>query len=217
VISKGITLRRCRVVLLALSFAVGNPAAAEPNSPSGVVAGFQNQLLETMKQAKALGVRGRYTLLEPAIEGSFRLPLMIATASAPFWRSAPPGQREALLEAFRRMSIASAATLFDDYGGETFRIVRERDIGGPTVLVDTQIVRPARDPIDISYVTARLEGRWWIIDIIVGGGISELRVRSGEYLALLKDGGLPNLTRALSHKADRLLSGQEKAGPAGGR
>lgn len=171
-----------------------------------MVQGFQSVLLDTMKQAKALGVKGRYQRLEPAIREAFHLPLMIATASAPYWQDGTAAQRSRLLAAFHRMSASTVATLFDDYGGETFRIVRERKTAGPTVLVDTQVVRPADDPVDITFVAARLQDRWWIIDLIVGGGISEVKVRRNEYARFLREGGLDRLARALDEQADHLLA-----------
>lgn len=202
---------RAGIAVFLCAFFWAFAAFAEPTSPSALVSRFQDGLLQTMRAAKALGLRGRYDRLRPLIGGTFHLPLMVATATAPYWQPAPVEEKKALLEAFEHMSVSSVATLFDDYDKESFEIVRERDPEGPTVLVDTRIVRQADDPIEITYVTARLRERWWIIDVIVGGGISELKVRRGEYLSLLQEGGLPRLTRALSETADRLLAGKEKA------
>lgn len=179
-----------------------------------MVQAFQAVLLDTMKNARTLGVKGRYEKVGPAIRQAFHLPLMAATASAPFWRAGTEQQRERLLAAFHRMSASTVATLFDDYGGETFRIVRERNPDGPTVLVDTQILRPSDDPVDITYVAAKLGGRWWLIDIIVGGGISEVRVRRNEYAAFLREGGLNRLAQALDGRADRLLAGKAASAAA---
>lgn len=187
------------------------PATAGGSGASAVVSDFQAGLLETMKDAGKLGVKGRFERLKPLIERSFHLPLMIATATSPFWRAGTREQQQNLLAAFQRMSASTVATLFDGYDDEAFRVVRERKAEGPTVLVDTQIVRPDNDPIDITYVAARLRDRWWIIDIIVAGGISEVKVRKNEYLKLLTEGGLDRLTRALDDQATRLLSGQESA------
>lgn len=206
---------RVGLAVILFAFLFVSTAFADPASPSALVSRFQGGLLETMRGAKVLGVQGRFRKLEPLIGDVFHLPLMVATAAAPFWRPSPGPQRRALVAAFERMSISSVATLFDDYGNEKFEIVRERKTRGPTVLVDTRIVRPANDPIDITYVTARLSGRWWIIDIIVGGGISEIKVRRAEYMLSLKQGGLPALTRKLLEKAERLLAGKEKSGARG--
>jgi phospholipid transport system substrate-binding protein len=194
------------IVLSVIGVLAAVPASASAAGASPVVQGFQAVLLDTMKQAKALGVKGRYERLGPAIKEAFHLPLMMATASAPYWRDGTAAQRTRLLAAFQRMSASTVATLFDDYGGETFRVVRERKSAGPTVLVDTQVVRPGDDPVDITFVAARLQERWWIIDLIVGGGISEVRVRRNEYMRFLREGGLDRLAQALDEQADHLLA-----------
>ena len=192
-------------------------AGAEQGKPSALVQAFQSDLLEVMKQGKELGVAGRYARLAPMIERSFHLTLMIATSSSPYWHKATPEQRRRLVEAYKRMSGSVLATYFDDYGGETFETVREREGPQRTVLVDTRVVRPDDDPVNISYVLIRLGERWWIIDVIVGGGISEVAVRRSEYQKLLAEGGIERLISTLDDKADKLLAGKIKGGPAGGK
>jgi phospholipid transport system substrate-binding protein len=189
--------------------------SAQGKSATETVSAFQQSLVAVMQNAKELGVKGRFDSLAPIIEKTFYLPVMISTASGHFWRAGTAEQRKRLLAAFRRMSVSSVATLFDGYDGETFRVVRERKTNGPTVLVDTEIGRKNDDPVEISYVSVNLRGRWWIIDVIVGGGISEVTVRRSEYLAILKDGGHEKLIAALEAQADRLLAGKEKGGALG--
>lgn len=202
----------CRMAMgsLLIVFLGATPVLSDNSSPRGAVEGFQESLLDVMKQAKKLGLNGRYKALAPIIERRFHLPLMVATASAPYWKAGSRGQRTRLLAAFHRMSASALATLFDDYNGEIFRVQRARKTSGRVVIVDTQIIRKKDDPVDISYVAVNLKQRWWIIDIIVSGGISEVKSRRSEYSALLKKGGLDRLTAALESKADRLLSGKEK-------
>ena len=50
-----------------------------------------------------------------------------------------------------------------------------------------------------------------IIDIIVAGGISEVKVRRNEYFALLKEGGLPRLTRELQARSSEMLTKNKSA------
>ena len=199
------------VFVLAAALTAVGPAYADDDGPRALVAEFQNGLLGVMKEAKALGVKGRSERLTPMIDKTFNLQVMIATITAPYWRAAPDEQRRHLLAAFRQMSIASAATLFDDYEGEQFKVIGERKGSGPTVLVDTQIEQTSGDPVDITYVTAKIRDRWWIIDIVVDSGISELTTRQSDYQKLLREGGISRLTVGLEEKAANLLAGKEKA------
>lgn len=212
--------RDCIPAVFAMFLVAAAPypsAKAEQGGPSALVQAFQSDLLEVMKQGKELGLAGRSARLAPMIERSFHLTLMIATSSSPYWRKATPEQRRRLVEAYKRMSGSILATYFDDYDGETFETVREREGPQRTVLVDTRVVRPDDDPVNISYVVVRLGERWWIIDVIVGGGISEVSVRRSEYQRLLAEGGIERLISALDDKADKLLVGKIKGGPAGGK
>ena len=206
------------VFAMLLAAAAPSPSAgAEQSGPSALVQAFQSGMLEVMKQGKELGLAGRYARLAPMIERSFHLTLMIATSSSPYWRKATPEQRRRLKSAYKRMSVSILATFFDDYDGETFETVREREGPQRTVLVDTHVVRPDDDPVKISYVLIRLRARWWIIDVIVGGGISEVTVRRSEYQKLLAEGGIERLIAALDDKADKLLAGKIKGESAGGK
>jgi len=189
---------------------ISNPVLSDNSTARGVVEGFQTSLLDVMKRAKELGVQGRFKVLGPLIEDRFHLPLMIATASAPYWKAGSAAQRSKLLAAFGRMSASALATLFDDYKGEIFQVERVRKSSQRLFIVDTKIIRKKDDPVFISYVAVDLKDRWWIIDGIVSGGISEVKARRSEYSALLKKGGLNRLTYALETKADRLLAGQDK-------
>jgi phospholipid transport system substrate-binding protein len=201
-----------KLVFLALFAPVFvTPVLAQTAGPSRVVKGFQESLLAAIKDAKKIGVQGRFDIIAPAIDRAFHLPLMVATATSPYWRAGTASQRKELVAAFHKMSATIVATLFDGYDGETFTILRERKSGGPTVLIDTQIVRPDNSPVNITYVAARIRERWWLIDIIVEGGISEVKVRRNEYIALLKQGGLPRLTRELHTKSANLLTGNKSA------
>ena len=202
----------CKLAIGSLLIVIlgSTPVLSDNSSAMGVVEGFQASLLDVMKRAKILGVKGRFEVLGPIIKNRFHQPLMIATASAPYWKAGSREQRSNLLAAFRRMSASTLATLFDEYNDEIFRIERERKTSGRVVIVDTQIIRKKNDPINISYAAVDLKGRWWIIDIIVSGGISEVKVRRNEYGAFLKQGGLDRLAAALEETADRLLSGKDE-------
>ncbi len=204
------------IFVCVLSFMPFSVALGAPDSAVNVVKDFQTGIIDVLKKLKTLDVNGRYNLVRKVTKENMHLPLMIATASSPYWRAGTKAQREKLVNAFHRMGASSIVTLFDSYDGEVFRIWRSRKTSGRTVLVDTKIGNPKDpDPTEVTYVTAKIKGRWWIIDVIVAGGISEVRVRRNEFAAVLKKGGLDQLIAVLNTKADRLLSGKEKAAVGG--
>lgn len=198
-------LRRNFLALLVL-FTVIAPALAHAASPEERVAKFQADLLEVMKGAETLGVEGRFKKLKPIVSDAFNLPLMAGLSAGEYWKTSTPDQRKRLVDAFSRMSIATLATLFSSYSGEEFNVEGARKGPQNITIVDTKLNSPKREkPVVISYVTRKQEGDWQLIDVIVDGGISELKVRISEYRQPLKKGGIEALISLLNNKVDQLL------------
>jgi len=204
-------MRRRSTVFLALSLLclayTTLPARAENENGSAraVVEQFHASLLSVMKDAKALGVKGRYDRLAPEIEHAFHLPLMIRVATGSFWGKATEAQRQQLIKAFTRFSVGTYAVQFNGYSGEVFKTVGERPGPQNTVLVHTRIVDHDK-PVDLTYVTKRIKNQWRIIDVLLANDVSELAVRRSEYRQLLKKGGIDGLIVALNDKADALVA-----------
>ena len=183
------------------------PAVSWAGPASELVQNFQSGLLSVMKDAKKLGVKGRYDRLEPIITNTFHLPLMAGLSAGTHWQTASRDQRNRLVEAFTGMSIATLATLFDGYSGEEFIVQGEREGPQGITFVDTALKIPGRDSdVAISYVARKSEGQWRLIDVIVDGGISELKVRISEYRQTLNQGGIEGLINLLRNKVSDLLS-----------
>ena len=175
-------------------------------SSSEIVERFQATLLEVMKEAKTLSIQQRYSRLRPSVEKSFHIPLMVQIASGGYWKKATPAERQQLVNAFRRMSISTLATLFDGYSGEVFKLVDEKPGPQNTTLVMTKLIKSDKSTVDIAYVTRPFKDDWRIIDVILDNGISELMVRRSEYRLVLKNKGIPGLVKLLNGKADELVA-----------
>jgi phospholipid transport system substrate-binding protein len=199
-------------LVLAFTFYAGTAAQADDgHAAKGVVERLQSDVIDVLKQAKKLGAEGRYQHLLPVLTRDVHMTLMTATASGNFWRKGTKEQRERAVKAFGEMHTALLAGLFDTYNGENFRTIRARPTGGKIVLVDSEILDGDGDPTLVTFVTAKVRGRWWVIDVIIAGGISEVKVKLNEFHRLLVDGGLDSLSAALEQKKRRLLTGEEKA------
>lgn len=194
-----------KVLIFLISVLFSFSAAGQDNSPQAVVGEFQASLLEAMKKADTLGVKGRYQMLMPPIEKAFHIPLMIRIATGTYWKNANTSQQREIIKAFKRMNISTLAILFDGYSGESFKIVGDRPGPQKTLLVDTKLSRPDKSPVDIAYVMKTIKNRWRIIDVVVDNGISELTVRRSEYHRVLKENGVSGLINTLNNKADELI------------
>lgn len=200
----GVRLRN--LLILGLFFLSPLTAWADQGGPIPVVQRFQDHLLEVMKEAKSLSVRQRYERLLPAVEAAFSVPIMIGTATGAYWKQATPEEKERLATAFKRNNISTVATFFDDYSGQIFQIDGERPAPQNTRLIETRIIDPDGSSVNLDYRVIEIAGRWWIIDVVVDKGISEMSVRRSEYSNILKRQGIDGLIDTLTAKADELLS-----------
>lgn len=193
-------------VLVGLALMPPMAVASESERPAALVAEFQDELVQVMREAKSLGVEGRYKRLLPAVSRTFHLPVMARIATGRHWHNASESQRRNLVDAFRRMSVTTLASLFGGYSGESFEFVSSKDGPQGTRLVRTQLVTGNGKRHDITYVAKRFDDGWRLIDVIVDNGISELKVRQSEYHQVLRLEGIDGLIRLLNGKADELIA-----------
>ena len=163
-------------------------------------------MLAVMKEAKTLGFRGRYERLAPAIARAFDLPLMVRIAIGSYWNLTSAEQRTRLATAFERMSVSTLATLITGYSGERFETIGEGPGRQNVHFVKTRIVDPDGSHVALTYIAKHYSNRWFLIDVVVDDGISELAVRQSEYRRILEKEGIEGLIRALNAKADQLKS-----------
>lgn len=194
------------VFLLHFAVLFTGPAGAQQSTAVQVVEAFHQSLLEVMKEAKALGVKGRYKNLASQIERSFHLPLMIRVATSSYWRKADKEQVDKLVAAFTHLSVSTYASQFDGYSGQSFETRGEKPGPQKTTLVTTWIVEPGSEPVELIYVTRKIKGEWRIVDVLVDSGISQLAVRRSEYRRVLRTKGIDGLIDTLNAKADQLLN-----------
>jgi phospholipid transport system substrate-binding protein len=179
-------------------------ALAATPEPRQVVERLHATLLEVMQNADQLGYEGRYQRLEPVLEESYDFPFMIRIAVGRTWRELDESRRAEITELFTEMSIANYAARFDGYGGERFEILGEQPAPRDAVLVQSRIVRPDDEPIELNYLLKEFEDGWHIIDVLLDARYSELARQRAEFAAVLRDGGVPDLAATLERKIAQL-------------
>ena len=214
------TQPRIPTVLLALALATGMPglalaqtASATANAPltdpaAKQIRGFYDALLNSMKHAKALGVKGRYKALEPAVDAAFDFTDMTRMTVGPKWDTLPEADRTALTDAFRRMTIADYAHNFDGYGGEAFVVDPNVPERSGDKVVSTKMTLPGKDPIPFVYRMHKTAKGWQIVDIFLNGYVSEVATRRADFASTLKTGGAAALTQKLNALTDKTLAGK---------
>lgn len=182
--------------------------SAEESPTTGIAApirAFYDALLDVMKRAKTLGIKGRYDALAPVVEATFDLPAMTRIAVGPRWTSLPKDVQSALVDAFGRMTIATYASRFDGFSGERFEVDPTVESRGAGSIVHTRIVQPKGDPVALDYLMRKSADRWKAVDVYLTGTISELATRRSEFNSILDSGGPQALIQLLRRQTERML------------
>jgi len=198
------------VALLGLAVMIALPAAAQtdrdPLPPRAVVDRLQESLEQTLREAEALGVQGRFEQLRAPVAAAYDIEVMIKTIVGRHWRAASEAQRQDLARAFGDFTVALYASRLKSYSGQTFMTFGAVEGPRGTRLVPARILRPRKEAVDLTYVLRKNGQRWGIVDVITGGGISELATRRSEFAATLRRGGVAALITALRAKVNTLLT-----------
>ncbi len=188
----------------ATAFLAAGPVLADTD-PKATIDAFDQALLDVMKNADKLGYQGRYDTLTPVIEKTYDLPLMAQISVGPLqWRTLAPAQQSAIIDAFRKLSIATYASRFDGFGGEHFEITGQSPTGEDQI-VDTRMIRPNDDPVDLNYRLRKTGDNWKIIDVFLSGTISQLANYRSEFAATLRDKGPEGLIPLINDKVAALV------------
>jgi phospholipid transport system substrate-binding protein len=168
--------------------------AADADPAVAPIRAFYDALLAAMKQADQLGVRGRYDKLAPVIRATFDLPAMTRIAVGPEWTTIPPEQQAALTDHFSRMTIATYASRFDGWSGQSFEVDPEVTPRNTGRVVRTKLNRPKEEPVTLNYLM-RASGDTWKI----------VATQRSEFGAILKSGGPAALIESLRQQIDKLM------------
>jgi phospholipid transport system substrate-binding protein len=190
--------------------ASGVPTPAATNTPvpavstsdaAQVIDQFHSSLIGVMREAAQLGYEGRYKVLAPIIDRTFNLAQMAQLSVGPFWSKLDPAQREALVESFTRLTVATYASRFDNFSGQAFRVTGEPTPRGDALMVTAELKRSNGEIIPITYYMRRFDAGWQTVDVFLKGAISEMATKRAEYSSVVQRQGLDGLIRVIDEKA----------------
>lgn len=187
-------------LLLSVSSAFGS-LNAKSGDPESVVHKLQNGLLHIMQEGQKLGYDGRYKYLEPIIDQSHDIDMIIKTIlGATYWMQLDKTQQDQMVATFRQLTIATYASQFTAYDGEAFKIVEQRELPREQALIRSQLITPSDSgTVNFDYVLHQNDGRWLIVNILFDG-VSDLAIKRGEYRAIMQKDGYQALIDKLKEK-----------------
>jgi len=180
------------------------PAAAAPDPAVQPVQTFYDTLLDAMKHAKELGVKGRFDKLKPVIEQSFDLPGMTRLSVGPMWNGMSAQEQQGLTAALSRYTVASYASNFNGYDGEKFVVDPASTPRQADRLVASKLVTKS-ETIPFNYRMREVNGSWKVLDIFLNGYVSQIAKQRSDFGATLQAGGAAALEKKINALSDKLM------------
>jgi phospholipid transport system substrate-binding protein len=164
-------------------------------------------LVEIMKAGKTVSFRQRYDKIAPVIGRTFDLDVIVRQVVGPRWAALPPDQQAALDDAFRRYTVASYVSNFEDYSGERFEVLPGVTAVGNDRVVTTRIVTASGQAHVMAYVMRQTGAGWRAVDVLAEGSVSRVAAQRSEIRSVLSDGGGSGLLVSLHRKTAELSGG----------
>jgi phospholipid transport system substrate-binding protein len=137
------------------------------------------------------------------LEG-FDVPAIAQFVMGRAWTRATEEQRQTYLKLFEEVTLLTWALRFNEYGGETLKLNKTR-AEGRVAMVESQVIRPGRDPVRVEWRIERPRGAYKILDIGVEGTSMAIAQRA-DYSSVLQQGNgkIEALIAALHTKREQL-------------
>lgn len=178
--------------------------AAEVRGAVAVVDKLHAALLDVMKNAQKLGFEGRRKELAPVIGRTYDMPLITQVALGRYWAQLNDAQHKQLTELLTQFTIATYASRFDGYSGETFVVESSRKLGGSRALVRSEIKSSNGGTTQLDYILQQSGQRWAIINVIADG-VSDLSLKRAEFSSIMEQKGFESLVQDLQTKIENYV------------
>ena len=204
-------LVRTGLPLVVLLFAALPARADGTAAPVQIVEQLHSKLVDVMRNAQALGFQGRYAALAPVVSENFDTPLIAKVILSRYWDELSEAKRAQFVELFQRLSIATYASRFNGFDGESFVELSTEELNKGRLLVKTEMRGPEKKPVALDYLLHQQDGKWLIISVIANG-VNDLSLKRAEYAAVIKDKGYEALVGEIEGKIQDMEKGTEGSG-----
>ena len=193
------------IALGVVSALAAGVARAETAEPAAVVQALYDALMDAMKQGEKLGFDGRYQKLEPVIHKVFDVATMCKISMGGYWTTLTTEKKNAVLVSFDKYTVSTYASRFKADKGLKLEVGATKDVPNDRKLVETKIVKPDGEPVEINYLFRKNpDGAWRVIDVYLAGAISQLTQLRSEFSEPLQKGGVDALIQQLDEKVKQL-------------
>ena len=194
-------------ILAGLQPAALRAADTSPDPAVRQIESFYGALLETMKRGEQLGLQGRNRLLTPIAEEIFDLTAMAQLSVGPSWPSLSESERQEIVDAFKRMTIANYAKNFAKFAGEQFLVEPLVKTRNNDKIVESKLLGPDHSTVPFNYRMHLVGDKWKIVDIYLNGYVSQLALRRADFSSTITNSGASGLVKKINEMVDKQMNG----------
>ena len=189
----------------AASRSAATAPAAAPSTPQAPIAGLYKALEQSEHSGAGIGKRS--AMIAPQVDRAFNMDAILKRSVGLHYDQLSPSERDALITAFKRFTIARYASTFKPGTDATFTVAQSSVDEGRTI-VHTTIGNKNDSPesaTPIDYVMVQGPDGWRIVDILLDGHISQVAAQRADFKTIFSQSGASGLARTLTKKADDFL------------
>lgn len=178
--------RRFLPLIFILGFVVaGPPRALAQSDPASLLKTVSSQVLQILGD-KQLPEAERKQRFEALVDQYFDMPRIARFVLGPSWRRASDEERQQFTTAFRTYMIDFYWGRFQQYAGQSFRVLGQQPQSGTITIVNTEIVQPSgQPPAKVNWTVAKEGDENKIIDVSIAG-ISQVLTYRQEFAAVIE-------------------------------
>ena len=207
-------LKKLMFAVAALSFAGYAAAQEAPDVPIKRISEDVMAIAKSDKEIQSGNPRRIQQVVDEKILPHVDFQRMTALAAGRYWRDATPDQQKQLTNEFRSLlmyTYSGAISQIRDQKLE-YRPLRA-DPADTEVIVNTQVIQPRGEPIQLSYRLAKAATGWKIYDVnVLGAWLVE--TYKGSFAAEISKSGMDGLIKTLAEKNKKLAGSIAKTGKA---
>jgi len=185
-------VRHLRLLLSLCASLLLSPAALAAGTPADTITTFHGVLIDNMKNGAALKCSGRTEKMAAAVDNGFDLPYLAQRVLRRQWKDLSEEQRTRFIATFRELVLATYASQFAKFAGESFETLSTRELGDGTRLVNAKLTPGNGAQVNFDYVLRDANGGWRIVNV-VADGVSDLAIRASQYDKIYKASGYDGL------------------------
>ena len=165
------------LMVLAVGFPPNTAHAIPPGEASKFVGDLGDNALRTLGD-KSLALGQRQQRLRDLLREGLAVKGIGRFVLGRYWRGASEAQRKRYLKLFEAYLLYSYGSRFQQYSGETIRIVGEKGDTGKGRLVISEVVRGDGSTLRVQWRVRQAKSRLMIVDVVVEGVSMAITQRS---------------------------------------